>query len=626
LKTEDSIAGVSSQQLAIKARCIHPSRAFVPFSASETEGSIVERFQRQVDQFPDQLALKSRTQACTYSELNHSANRVAHALLNLPGKDFEAVGLLLEHGGLFVQASLGVLKAGRIQIPLETSFPRSRLSYMLEQSQATVLITDDANLSLAQEFADLSVINIDAIDDSYSSANPGLVLASDRCVEVGYTSGSTGLPKGIARNQRGILHNVMRVTNSFRIGVHDRMIMSRPNLVGHLYALLNGASTYPVSLGQEEPHALADWLIQEKVTIFRAAVSAFRGFATGLSAKEEFRDLRLIALFGEPVYQTEVALYRKCFSDGCLLAGSLGCSEFGDYAYFFLDKETPLATGTLPGGYPVAGAEIRLLDDNGDLLGVDQIGEIAVRSRFTAVGYWRRPDLTQASFLPDPADREGCIYRTGDLGSQDAEGCLFHHGRKDFQIKIRGYRVEIAEVEAAILEWDWIKEAAVVGRQDALNDNRLVAYVVPVAEPVPNVSELRRLLTKRLPDYMVPSSFVMLDALPLTATGKVDRRSLPAPKTDRPELETAYVSHRNLVEENLARIWAEVLGVDRVGIHDTFLELGGNSLLATMVVSRVLAQFQVQLKLRLLMDAPTVAEMAELIVRTLIEEPERLPS
>jgi hypothetical protein len=326
------------------------------------------------------------------------------------------------------------------------------------------------------------------------------------------------------------------------------------------------------------------------------------------------------------VYQTEVALYRQNFSDGCLLVGSLGCSEFGDYAYFFLDKETPLATGTLPGGYPVAGTEIRLLDDNGDLLGVDQIGEIAVRSRFTAMGYFRQPDLTQAAFLPDPSDSQGCIYHTGDLGSQDADGCLFHHGRKDFQIKIRGYRVEIAEVEAAILEWDWIKEAVVVGGKDALNNNRLVAYLVPMAEPVPNASELRRLLANKLPDHMVPSNFVTLDALPLTATGKVDRRCLPPPKSARPELETVYVSHRNLVEEKLAGIWAEVLGLDQVGIRDTFLELGGNSLLATMVVSRVLAQFQVQVKLRLLMDAATVAEMAEVIVTTLIEETERLPN
>ena len=367
---------------------------------------------------------------------------------------------------------------------------------MLEQCQATVLITDSANLPVAEEFAALSVINIDTMDDRYSSANPGLALPLDCCVEVGYTSGSTGLPKGIARNQRGVLHNVMRLTNSFRIGIHDRMIMSWPNLVGHLYALLNGAPTYPVSLGREEPQELADWLIEERVTIFRSAVSAFRGFANGLSGKEEFPDLRLIALFGEPVYQTEVALYRKYFSDRCLLVGSLGCSEFGDYAYFFLDKETALTSGTVPGGYPIEGAEIQLLDDSGNLLGVDQIGEIAVRSRFTAMGYWRRLDLTQAAFLPDPAGAEERIYRTGDLGSQDADGCLFHHGRKDFQIKIRGYRVEIAEVEAAILEWDWIKEAVVVGGKDALDDNCLVAYFVPVVEPVPNVTELRRLLAK----------------------------------------------------------------------------------------------------------------------------------
>jgi len=261
----------------------------------------------------------------------------------------------------------------------------------------------------------------------------------------------------------------------------------------------------------------------------------------------------------------------------------------------------------------------------------EKIGEIAIRSRYGAAGYWRRPDLTQAAFLPDPAGGDERIYRTGDLGRMRSDGCLFHLGRKDFQVKIRGYRVEVAEVETALLELDTVKEAVVVGHEDKRGDpsaplragpsaalrtgKRLVAYIIPAGPRAPTVSELRRLLANKLPDYMVPSAFVMVDRMPLTATGKVDRRALPPPDDTRPALDSPFVAPRTPVEERLAGIWAEVLGLDRVGVHDNFLELGGDSLLATRVISRVLPQFQVKLPLRDLLEASTVAEMGEVIVQ-----------
>ena len=322
-------------------------------------------------------------------------------------------------------------------------------------------------------------------------------------------------------------------------------------------------------------------------------------------------------MFGEPVYPPEVDLYRKHFSDSCIFATSLGCSEFGDYAHFFLDKETSLSDRVLPGGYALSDTSVLLLDDDGCEVAVDQAGEIAIRSSFGAVGYWRRPDLTESSFLstPDPGDER--IYRTGDLGRKASDGCLFHLGRKDFQVKIRGHRVEVSEVETALLALDGLKEAVVVGREDTPGDKRLVAYVVPLAGRVPTVSAMRRLLADKLPDYMVPSLFIRLDTLPLTPTGKVDRRSLPPPGVTRPELENPYVPPRSPIEESLVKIWAEVLGLEQVGIHDPFLELGGDSILATVLASRVRAAFHTQVALRTLFESPTVAEMATVIFEIL---------
>jgi acyl-coenzyme A synthetase/AMP-(fatty) acid ligase/acyl carrier protein len=352
--------------------------------------------------------------------------------------------------------------------------------------------------------------------------------------------------------------------------------------------------------------------VSEQVTVYRAAVSAFRSFGGGLG-KTILDHLRLILLFGEPVYRTDVELYAKHFTDEAILGVSLGCNEFDDYACFFLNKRTPLPSGIVPAGYPIADTEVLIVDERGRSVGIDQIGEIVIHSRYNAAGYWRRPDLTQAAFVPDPDGGNECLYHTGDLGHREADGCLFHHGRKDFQVKIRGHRVEVSEVETALLEIQGVKEAVVVGRERSPGERILVSYIIWTGAELPRISALRRQLIEKLPDYMVPASFVFLDALPLTATGKVDRRALPAPDGIRPALDDSFVAPRTAVEEEVAAIWAEVLGLDRVGVHDAFLELGGDSLLAMQVIWLVLARWQLEVPLRVLFDAPTVAEMADRI-------------
>jgi hypothetical protein len=350
-------------------------------------------------------------------------------------------------------------------------------------------------------------------------------------------------------------------------------------------------------------------------------VSAFRNFAASLTGKEKFPDLRLILLFGEAVHQTDVDLYKTHFADHSILGSSLGCNEFDDYAAYFVNKETTLPSGFVPGGYPIGDTKVLILDERDRSLGVDQIGEIVIHSSFNAIGYWHRPDLTEAAFVPDPANSDHSFYHTGDLGRRGPDGCLFHHGRTDFQVKIRGYRVEVAEVEAALLEIEGIREAVVVGQEITPGDRRLVAYLVGTQGLPPPIGALRRQLAGRLPDYMMPSTFMALDSMPLTATGKVDRRALPMPDRSRPAVDTPYLAPRTAVERQLAKIWAEVLALERVGIYDVFLELGGDSLLAMQVISRVLARFRVAVKPGVLFDAATIAEMAGLIDEIAVESP-----
>jgi acyl carrier protein len=279
---------------------------------------------------------------------------------------------------------------------------------------------------------------------------------------------------------------------------------------------------------------------------------------------------------------------------------------------YFIDKQTEISGNLVPVGYAVRDNEILLLDDDGKESASDE-GEIAVKTRYVSPGSWRRPDLTNAVLLSDPAGGEERIYRTGDLGRLLPDGCLLHLGRKDFFVKIRGYRIDIDEIEAALLDCAGIKQAVVVARKNNSGEEQLTAYYVPTRRPGPNFGELRAFLRSKLPEYMIPRTFVILEAIPLTATHKIDRKALPDPSTSRPDMATPYVAPRNPIERDLAQIWSEVLSVDEIGIHDEFLALGGDSLDATRIISRVIVSFKVQLPIGAVFDSPTIASMAAVI-------------
>jgi acyl carrier protein len=275
-----------------------------------------------------------------------------------------------------------------------------------------------------------------------------------------------------------------------------------------------------------------------------------------------------------------------------------------------MDQSSLIEGNLVPVGYPVEDNEILLLDESGQELAGDDVGEIAVKTRYVTSGYWRKPELTRASFLPGSETEDQRIYPTGDVGRLLPDGCLLHLGRKDFQIKIRGHRIEIAEIEMALLDHPAIKQVIVVPREDYAEDQRLVAYLVASTRPPPAVGELRGFLNKTLPDSMIPSAWMFMDAFPVAPNGKVDRQGLPPPSAARPELDTAFVAPRTPLESRLAQIWSEVLSIDPVGVHDNFLDLGGHSLAATRVVSQVLTNFQLEIPLQVLFQTPTVAEMA----------------
>jgi len=348
----------------------------------------------------------------------------------------------------------------------------------------------------------------------------------------------------------------MRYTNGLRIGAEDRLTLLQSYSVAGsvsnmLSALLSGASLFPFNVKEEGLTELANLLIEEEITVYHSVPTVFRQFANTLSGKEEFPELRLIRLGGEPVYAEEVRLYKKYFPSDSIFVNSYGASEAASVLRYCVDKDTEISGAMVPVGYPLGDVEILLLDDEGAAVESNDLGEIAIKSRHISPGYWRRPDLTRAAFITDPQDEGERIYRTGDLGYRQPDGCLVVTGRNDFRVKIRGFRIEVAEIELALRGLSTVKEAAVVAHEDQRGEKQLVAYVVPHPEQVPTISELRSFLKDKLPDYMMPSAFVVLDELPLTPNGKLDRLALPAPDLARPELGTNFVSPRNALEEQL---------------------------------------------------------------------------
>lgn len=617
----ETMAGYHPQQ-TILAKCFHPSGSFIEFKKEDVEQSIPDRFEQMVATYPDRLAVKSTNHALTYDDLNRMANRVAQAVLAQCGEGNEPVVLLLENNTLMIAVILGVLKAGKTYVPLDPIYPRERLAFMLEDSQTHLIVTNNKNLSLANGIAwpEVQLIDVDALESSLSTENIGLSISADALAWILYTSGSTGQPKGVVQNHRNVLHDIMQFTNTLHISPEDRVTLlfsCSVNAGAHdiFSSLLNGASLYPLDIKQEGLGNLTDWLIQEEITFFHAIPTVFRN-SMHMSRNKKFPKVRLIRFGGERVLAQDVQLYKEYFSPDCILQTGLGTTETGFFRQYFMDKKTELTGRIVPVGYPVQDMKLLLLDGNDKGIGFNEVGEIVVKSRYVSPGYWRRPDLTQTVFLPDPDGGNERIYLTGDLGRMLPDGCLFHLERKDFQVKIRGQRIEVAEIEMVLLSLKAVKESVVVARDDQSGDTRLVAYVVPTAKPGLTVSGLRQALAEKLPDYMIPSAFVTLDALPLTPNGKVDRRALPDPGRSRPELDIPFVAPRTPGEERLAQIWAEVLSLDQVGIHDKFLDLGGDSLLATQVISRVRKAFSVELPLRSLFEMPTVSGLANVIQKS----------
>ena len=603
------------EQQAIREKCYLPQGEFIEFSMTDLETSVPECFDKVVQKFPERLAVDDGSVSLTYRELDLAANRIAARILEQPGE--EPVALLFEHGALTIAAILGTLKAARIYVPLDPTLPAARQAAMLQDCQAKLILTNSKNLSQARELAQDGqvIVNCDDLQVDAAAENPDRKIAADQPALILYTSGSTGRPKGVLHSHRNLLVEARNYINDVRICPEDRLSLcqscSFANSIRNIYgALLSGAAVYPYDLAVQGIPRLAEWLRAHRITIFHTLATIMRQLLDTVPPNATFPALRILRFGGEPTNGDDVKTFQRRFAPNCVLMNVIGSTETFTIRRYFVPDDAA-AMDKVPLGYSVAGKDILLLDPEGQAVASGQTGEIAVRSKFLALGYWRQPELTRLRFIRDPNGGEQRLYLTGDLGVMLPDGCLIHMGRNDFQVKIRGNRVEVTEIEAALLRLDSVRAAVVHAHADVASEQRLVAYVVPHTSKIPTTGELRRALATSLPIYMVPSAFVFLEAIPVVPNGRVDRSALPVPPIMRPELETAFAPPRSPVEKQLAQIWSEVLSLDQVGIDDNFFALGGHSLLAAKMFAVLDEKFGRTYPLSLLLSSPTIRQLAE---------------
>jgi amino acid adenylation domain-containing protein len=600
-------------------------------AAYPREVCVHELFEAQADRAPGAVAVRHAGGSLSYAELEERANRLARHLRGLGVGPDARVGLCLERGPELMVGVLGILKAGGAYVPLDPAYPAERLAYMLEDSAARVLLTQ-ASLAERLPAGGATVVRLDA-DAAEIERESGERLrvpaGPGNLAYVIYTSGSTGRPKGVAMPHRPLVNLLAWQAASGRApaGAVTLQYTSISFDVSFQEIFATWCAGGTLVLVSEEVRTdssqLARLLEAEGVERLFLPFVALQHLAEA-SVELGIAPASLVEVItaGEQLRVTEPIRRWFAAMPGCVLVNQYGPSETHVVSARVLEGESA-SWPLLPSiGAPVANTRLYVVDQQMEPAPVGVPGELLLGGDAVARGYLERPGLTAERFVPDPFSTEGGarLYRTGDRARWLASGEVEYLGRTDEQVKVRGFRIEPGEIEAVLSDHAAVREAVVVVREDAPGDRRLVAYVVAGEPAAVTPAELRAHLKRRLPEYMVPSAVVVLEALPLTPSGKVARRALPAPDLASPE--EAYVAPRTPTEEVLAGIWAEVLRLERVGVHDSFFELGGHSLLATRVVSRVRVEFSVELPLRALFETPTVAGLAPQVERLVLAQVE----
>ncbi len=586
-----------------------------------------ELFEAQVARTPEAIAIVFDGQALSYEELNRQADRLARYLrTEVIGPEI-LVGVSMERSLEMIIALLGALKAGGAYVPLDPTYPKERLSFMMEDADVKLTLTQS---HLAQRLPDngTPVICLDTDWDAVTREHADMPeegqesgAVPQNLAYVIYTSGSTGMPKGVLTSHQAVSNMIVWMRQVYSMVIGDKMLQktsfSFDASVWEFFCPLisGGALAIAKPYGDKDGAYMVKAIAEENVTMLQVVPSVLQIVVE----QKEFgkcRSLRHVFSGGEALSAAVCETFFGRLSEA-RLTNVYGPTETAMHVTIW-DCELGDGQRTIPIGRPVGNTQTYVLDERMQPVPIGVAGELYIGGSQVARGYANRPDLTAERFVPDPYDRGqgGRLYRTGDRARYRADGGIEFLGRIDHQVKIRGYRIELGEIESALRRYQvapgtpGFTDVIVIAREDTPGDKRLVAYVVPAPGHELKLGELRNYLTAKLPDYMVPSAIAPLEKLPLMSNGKVDRNALPTPEYARREPEQEYVAPRNEAEERLCAIFSEVLGVEKVGIEDNFFSLGGHSLSATQVTTRILEVLHADVPLRRIFETPTVAGLA----------------
>jgi amino acid adenylation domain-containing protein len=605
-------------------------------------------FSLAADKFKSHAALDRLGASVSYGELEAETNRLANFLIASGASKGSVVAIMSDNRVEFITAMIAVLKAGCIFVPLDPETPEKRLAATLGEASPQWFLAGaqfiemlDAAAPSTDSRARVHCLSGEATDgaryenlvraERYESFDdtrrPRVASEPDDPCYIYFTSGSTGRPKGIVGRLKAIDHFIRWETETFSIGQEARgsqlISPSFDAFLRDVFVPLCVGGTVCVPPSNEtvaDADLLIEWMDAQDISLVHCVPTLFRSLLSGDLHPGRFPSLRHIMLSGEPLLPSDVRRWMDVFGERVQLVNLYGPSETTMTKFFYRVEAADVERRSIPIGKPISGTRALIVDEKGQPCAPGAVGEIYIRTPYTSLGYYKRPDLTSEVFVPNPfsGDLRDIIYKTGDLGRTLKDGNFEFLGRKDSQVKVRGVRVELGEIEGLLRDHLAVADVAVVSQEEPNGNNSLCAYLVLKDEV--ELGLLREHLSASLPPYMLPSYFVPMDALPRTLSGKVDRRALPKPEHIRSEQSAPYVPPRTPVEEALVDIWGKVLGLTRIGINDNFFTLGGHSLLATQLLSRVRAAFDVELHLRSLFEGPTVAEQALVITQIQVEQ------
>ncbi|MBD2814482.1 amino acid adenylation domain-containing protein [Xenorhabdus sp. Flor] len=581
--------------------------------------------EQQVTRTPNAIALIHDNHKLSYAELNRQANQLAHALVEFGVCPDDRIAICMERSPDMVIGLLGILKAGAAYVPLDPEYPIDRLNHILSDSNPILVLTHQ---DLKRHLPETSIpvwrwgseelqTKMTIQEENNLSVND-LGLTSRHLAYVLYTSGSTGLPKGVMNEHRGVVNRLLWAKDEYQLNQHDRVLQKTPfsfdvSVWEFFLPLLSGAQLVIARPdGHKDPVYLLEEIELRGITTIHFVPSMLHSFIHHTPAKR-CPSLRQILCSGEAL---SYSLQQKCLSHlpHSELHNLYGPTEAAiDVTSWRCGSEKHSAL--VPIGYPIANTKIYILDKYEQPVPIGITGEIYIGGIGVARGYLNRPELTTERFIPDPFsnNKDARMYKTGDLGRWLPDGSIDYLGRNDFQVKIRGNRIELGEIETCLTQCAGVQHAIVIVHEYDATDKRLVAYLIPESDITLSIPKLREQLSINLPDYMIPSAFVMLDAFPLTLNGKLDRRALPVPDHSA-VITQEYVAPQGEIEEQLANIWQMLLKIKRIGRHDNFFELGGNSLLILQQQSRIWEIFGVELSVQQLFSHTTLSQLKECIV------------